>query len=270
LKRARELWSRRFRVFGGVGRGEGSGTGADGHPTPELLSAYHDDRLPPETDGEIQEHFVECPECPELVLDLDRFTSPEAARAAEEDLSDTWVDAAWRRLRSRLITDPRPVRPRLRWLAGPVPAWSLAALLLPCTIVLWIQVAALGGQVRDLEAPQLNPPWREVEAPGVLRGGEPPPWEVEVPAGARQFLLIFHPSIAPRPASREYRLEIRDGQGQDIWSGHGLRQSEEGSFVIGVSRRFLPPGDYRFLVIVADPEEEEKLEEEFPLRLKYL
>jgi hypothetical protein len=259
LKRARELWSRWRR----------SGTGADGHPTPELLSAYHDDRLPPETDEVIQEHFVECPECPELVLDLDRFTSPETALAAEGDLTDTWVDAAWRRLRSRLIADPRPVRPRLplRWLAGPVPAWSLAALLLPCTLVLWVQVDALGGQVRDLEAPQLNPPWREVEAPGVLRGEAPPLWEVEVPAGARQFLLIFHPSSEPRLEagdSRELLLEIRDGQGQNIWSGRGLKQSDEGSFVVGVSRRFLPAGDYRFRILAAG------FEEEFPLRLKYL
>lgn len=207
---------------------------------------------------------MECPECPELVLDLDQFTSPEAAQKAEEDLSDTWVDAAWRRLRSRLPTEPRPVRPRLRWLAGPVPAWSLAGLLLPCTIVLWVQVETLGTQVRDLEAPHLNPPWRDVEPPATVRGGAPPPWEVEVPAGARQFLLIFHPSIAPRLEAQEFRLEIRDGQGRDVWSGQGLKQSEEGSLVVGVSRRFLPAGDYRFRVLAAG------FEEEFPLRLKYL
>lgn len=268
MKRAREIWARWRRR---------STAGADGHPTPELLSAYHEDRLSPETEGEIQEHFVECPECPELVLDLDRFTAPEAAEAAKDELSDTWVDAAWRRLRSRLATEGRPERPRLRWLAGPVPAWGLAALLLPCTVVLWVRVEALGIEVRDLRAPQLNPPWRDVESPGLLRGGTPPPWEVEVPTAARQFLLVLHPSIpsTPREArgaldAREYHLEIRTGDGRNVWAGPGLIRNPEGSFVVGVSRRFLPAGDYRLRVTAAAADEEEPFEEEFPVRLKYL
>jgi anti-sigma factor RsiW len=261
LKRAREIWSRWRRSI----------TGADGHPTPELLSAYHEDRLSPERDGEIQEHFVECPECPELVLDLDRFTAPEAAEAGRDELSDTWVDGAWRRLRSRLATEGRPARPRLRRLAGPVSAWSMAALLLPCTVVLWVRVDALGAEVRDLRAPQLNPPWRDVESPGVLRGGTPPPWEVEVPAAARQFLLVLHPASPPASLEpREYHLEIRTGAGEDVWSGPGLVRSGEGSFVVGVSRRLLPAGDYRLRVTAAAVGEEEPFEEEFPLRLKYL
>jgi hypothetical protein len=88
-----------------------------------------------------------------------------------------------------------------------------------------------------------------------------------VPAGTRQFLLIFHPSGEPRleaGGAGEYLLEIRDGQGRNLWSGHGLKQSDEGSFVVGVSRRFLPAGDYRFRVVAAS------FQEEFPLRLKYL
>lgn len=273
MKLAREIWAWCLQA---IGRGR-PGTGADGHPTPELLSAYHEDRLSPKRDGEIQEHFVECPECPELVLDLDKFTSPEAAEAGRDELSDTWVDAAWRRLRSRLAAEAPPARPAPRprsLLASPVPAWGMAALLLPCTILLWLRVDALGSEVRDLQAPQLNPPWRDVEPPPQVRGEPPPPWEVEVPSGARQFLLVLHPSSLPLPAAdrppREYRLEIRTAAGEDVWSGPGLTQSREGSFVVGVSRRFLPAGDYRLRVTAAAAEGEEAFEEEFPLRLKYL
>lgn len=233
----------------------------DDHPTPELLSAYQENRLPPEADGRIQEHFVDCEECPELMLDLDRFTSPEGAKSAEPDLSDTWVDTAWRRMRSRLRSEARPFR--WPWLRSPVLAWSFTALLIPYAVGLWLRVGALTDEVRAFEAPQLNLPSWNVEPEQVLRGGESPPLEVEVPAGARQFLLVFIPSSTP--GEGEYRLKIRNWQGEDLWSERGL-QSTDGTFVVTVSRRFLPAGSYRFRVIGIS----ESFEEEFPLRLVYL
>lgn len=268
MKTAREIWLWRLRR----------------HPTPELLTAYQEDRLPPEQEGAIQEHFVECPECPELMLDLDRFTSPEKARAAEADLSDTWVDMAWRRLRARLAAEPRPARlpaeprpPRFlpRWLTSPVPAWGLTALLLPCTVGLWIQVDALGSEISSLVLPQLNPPQRSVEPPVVTRGGptllsegEVP--EVEVPAGARQFLLVLaSSSAASHPASHpEYRLEILNELDEEIWSGGGFSRSEEGAFVVVLSPRFLPAGSYR-LRVAGIGGGGEPFQEEFRLRLIY-
>lgn len=275
MKKAREIWLWRLRR----------------HPTPELLTAYQEDRLPLEEEAAIQEHFVECPECPELMLDLDRFTSPEKAKAAEADLSDTWVDAAWRRLRARLAAEPRPARlpaeprpaglpvePRpsrqpQRWLTSPVPAWGLTVLLLPCTVGLWLQVDAQGSEIRALVLPQLNPPQRSVEPPILTRGGptlasDGGVPEVEVPAGARQFLLVLaSSSTASHP---EYRLEIRNELGEEIWSGGGFSRSDDGSFVVVLSPRFLPAGDYRLRVIGIGGEAGAlPFDEEFHVRLTY-
>lgn len=261
MKRAWKAWSGRLWAFR-----RGGGSGADAHPTPELLSAYQEDRLPPETDGEIQEHFVDCPECPELMLDLDRFTAPQAAESVQSDLSDTWVDVAWRRLRDRLIIEARPAR--LRWLRSTAFAWSLTGLLAPCALGLWLQVDRLTGEARDSEAPQLNPPLWNVEPAPALRGGEPPPLDVAVPAGARQFYLVFQPSFEPE--QRTYRLEIWSWQGEELWSEPGLLKSAEGTFVVKLSRRFLPAGSYRFLVTGVGENGVEPFAEEFPLRVTYL
>jgi len=262
LTRSWEAWSGRLRAF----RRGGSGNGADGHPTPELLSAYQEDRLPPEADGEIQEHFVDCPECPELMLDLDRFTAPQAAESVASDLSDTWVDTAWRRLRERLTVEARPAR--LRWLRGSAFAWSLTGLLAPCALGLWLQVNTLTGEARESEAPQLNPPLWNVEPAPALRGGDPPPPEVAVPAGVRQFYLVFQPSV--EPPQQIYRLTIRSWEGEDLWSETGLLKSAEGSFAVRLSRRSLPAGSYRFLVTGTAENGEEPFAQEFPLRLTYL
>lgn len=263
----KQRWEALLHRLQGFLGGSGRGTGEDGHPTPELLSAYHDDRLSPETDGEIQEHFVDCEECPELMLDLDRLTTPAAVEAAKAEIPDSWVEAAWRRLRSRLAVEARPARPAppRRWLRSPSLAWGLTAFLTPCTLFLGLRVHALGGELRDLQTPQLNPPSWHVDPTPVLRSADPPPPELSVPAGARQLILIL--SSVDAPADLEYGLKIRDGEGRDVWSERGLHKGDEG-FVVTLSRRFLPAGLYSFQVISIAGEQ--PFEEEFPLRLTYL
>lgn len=262
MKRTVSAWFRRLRLFQRRGP---SRRGTKDHPSVELLAAYHEDRLPPEQNGEIQEHFVECPECPELMLDLDRFTSPEAAEAAKRDLSDTWVETAWARLRSRLAVEPRPARPALRRLRSPVLAWSLTVLLIPCSAGLWLQVGELAEEVRRFEAPQLNPPLLRIEPAQTVRGGDLPPPELSVPAGARQLLLVL--VSADLAEHGEYRLEIRNGRGERIWEEHGLHKNEEGAFVITLSRRFLPAGSYLFQVTGIAGGEDVPFTEEFPVLL---
>lgn len=260
MKARWEAWLRRLRIWP-------RGRGAEDHPSVELLSAYHEDQLPPEEDDEIREHFVECPECPELMLDLDRFTSPEAVEAAQRDLSDTWVDTAWRRLRARLAAEARPARSVLRWFRRPLLAWSVTALLTPCAFTLWLRMETLTGEMRDLEAPQLNPPRLAVGPALTLRGAEPVPPEVEVPAGAHRFLLILQSEDASE--HREYRLEIRNGQGESLWEERGLHRSEEGAFTVTLSRRFLPAGFYVFRVTGIAGGVDVPFTEEFPLQLRY-
>lgn len=246
-----EIWWRRLRR-GAHGRG-----GKD-HPSVEMLAAYHDDQLPREADEEIQEHFVDCSECPELMLDLDRFTSPQAVEAAKDALSDTWVDSAWRRLRTRLAVEAPPGPRALRWFHSPLVAWSLILLLTPCAVRLWLQVGELGEQMQGLEAPQLNPPsWRIAPAS---------PTDLTVPASARQFLLVL---LSADPSEHlEYRLEIRNGRGESLWEESGLHKSE-GAFVVTLSRRFLPAGAYLIRVTGIAGGEDAPLPEEFPVRLSY-
>jgi hypothetical protein len=255
-----EAWLRRLRIWPG-------GRGREDHPSVEMLAAYHDDQLSPETDEEIQEHFVDCRECPELVLDLDRFTSPEAMEAAKGDLSDTLVDTAWRRLRLRLALETQPARSALRWLRSPLLAWSVTMLLTPCAVHLWLRVGKLADEIRGFEVPQLNPPSLRVEPAVAVRGDEPPPPVLEVPAGARQFLLILF--SGDLSSYQEYSLEIRTVQGDGVWAERGLRKSEDGSFVITLSRRFLPAGLYLFLVTGVAGGMAVPFTEEFPVRLTY-
>src|SRR5262245_50814228 len=71
------------------------------HPTPASLVRYRAGELPSERQREIQEHFLFCPLCPELLLDLALFTPPRPRRAAEL-AADLGLAQAWRALRARL------------------------------------------------------------------------------------------------------------------------------------------------------------------------
>lgn len=46
------------------------------HPTPASLVRYRAGELPRERQREIQEHFLFCPLCPELLLDIALFAAP--------------------------------------------------------------------------------------------------------------------------------------------------------------------------------------------------
>jgi len=237
------------------------------HPSVEMLAAYHEDQLSPETDKEIQEHFVDCRECPELMLDLDRFNSKVALEAARQELSDTWVESAWRRLRSRLVVEAPPARSALRWLRSPLLAWGLTVLLTPCAATLWLRLGELLEQLHRLETPQLNPPSWIVGPASTLRSAEPPPPELEVPAGAHRFLLVLLSSDVSEHV--DYRLEIRNGRGESLWEESGLHKNEDGAFVVNLSRRFLPAGVYLFRVTGIAGGEDVPFPEEFPVRLTY-
>ncbi|HJX29005.1 MAG TPA: zf-HC2 domain-containing protein [Thermoanaerobaculia bacterium] len=264
------LWSSlRNRFLRLCGRDEGPEP--DGHPTPAQLAAYHEDRLPPEEDEEIQEHFVECPECPDLMLDLDRFASKKMPMLVVDDLTDRSVDRAWRRLRRQLLREivvPGIPRPRLLWLKRPTLAWGMVGVLLPCTFSLGVRVETLASKLRILEAPQLNPPVARVPVPTVSRSRSVVTLraELEVPPGAPRFLLMLEPpATAELP---EYRLEIRTPRGESVWAAGGLTLNEEGRFVVGLSPGFLPAGEYNIFVLGVI-QGHERLVQDYRVRFSY-
>jgi hypothetical protein len=271
LSRSRALLSlirpRFLRLFGHGGEQK-----PDGHPTPGQLADYHEDRLPPEKEEEIQEHFVECPECPDLMLDLDRFASKQMPVLAVDDLSDTRVDRAWLRLRKRLFSDVTVTVPRLplpQWLERPTLAWGMVCALLLCSAGLGLRVQSLRSELRAQQAPQLNPPFALVPVPPTTRSVSTVPIraELEVPPDAPRFLLMLDsPDVEELP---EYRLEIRTSLGEGVWEAKGLTLNEDGRFVVGLSRGFLPAGEYNIYVFGV-MQGSEGLIQDYRVRFSYL
>lgn len=70
------------------------------HPSVAELAAYEANELPREKEQEIQEHFLDCRECPEMLLDLKGFVAPGDGGGPE--LPDIRAHSAWEALRSRL------------------------------------------------------------------------------------------------------------------------------------------------------------------------
>jgi hypothetical protein len=82
-------------------RREGSG-----HPSPETLTAYREDRLGATEVEQIRGHLALCAHCTQLVLDFSIFQDAMSAQADSGGASlGTAPPDAWQRLRSRLAAD---------------------------------------------------------------------------------------------------------------------------------------------------------------------
>jgi hypothetical protein len=252
------------------------------HPAPEALIAYDAGKLPPEQTEQIREHFVHCRECPELLLDYQRFVAaavaggdpPDAPDAPDAD--DAEAARAWQELRRRTARDRSsqgvPARRRTLGIAQAVCLLLLAAL---AALSWW--VLELRSEVRRLGEPQVNLPVESLTA-----SGHGPDWvrRVALPAATERFLLILIPK-AGRPEAvtaalaatvpldpTEYRLEISTADGRPLWSADRLSRGADGSFALGLSRRFLPGGEYR-IRLSAILQGRASLVEEFPILLFY-
>jgi hypothetical protein len=255
------------------------------HPTPAILVAYDAGRLPPEQTEQLREHFVHCRECPELLLDFQRFA---AATGKGEVPPDPEVARAWQELRRRATRDRSsrgmPTRPRTLGIAQ-----ALCLLLLIAMAALSLWVLDLRSEVRRLGEPQVNLPVESLTPPS--QGAE---WvrRIALPAATERFLLILIPKTSrpdamtvaeavnpPIPttapavpsapsAPSEYRLEISTADGRALWSADRLARGADGSFVLGLSRRFLPGGEYR-IRLFGKAEGRAALVEEFPILLFY-
>lgn len=244
------------------------------HPTPEDLTAYDANELTPEQDGHIQEHFLECRDCPELLLDYKVFSSPDAAAEEVPGLSESWIAASWESLRVRLAAEARKggwrsFLARLGRQRSPVTvAYAVAAVSLACMVWLSGWVASLYREAGQMQEPQLNPTIATLHLTEPARGGrEPEEIPVVVPPDSPSFLLVLVPLI--EPTETEHRLEIRSPKGRAVWSGGGLTRTADGTFVVGLSRRFLKAGRYRVRLLRDGGGGKPEVVEEYAMRLVY-
>jgi hypothetical protein len=197
------------------------------HPSPEELTAYRDGRLPRCREARVCRHLGVCLDCPDLLLDLERFLEP----LPDEPGIDT---TAWQELRKRLSAAPRPRLPD--WRLTPVwtslrTAYGLAAASL---------VAAVAVSIWSLSPHAVpNIPMELVDMPGVRRGPEPLREIRVAPAG-----VVLTLSSALFLQETDLRLEILDLSGRRLGAVEGLR-AELGSVRALLPRSLLPQGEIR-------------------------
>jgi hypothetical protein len=196
------------------------------HPTPEELTAYHDGRLSARRAARVCRHLGVCCDCPDLLLDLERFLEPVPDVAGDDD-------ASWHELRRQLFK-PRSRRPA--WRVPPVLlslraayAFAAASLLAAVAVSFWSLVPhAIPNMSTEV-----------VDMPGVRRGLESPQ-EIHVPAVGVVLIL----SSSRVQSETGLRLEILDPSGRRIGAVDGLR-SESGSVRTLLPRSLLPAGELR-------------------------
>jgi putative zinc finger protein len=74
---------------------------ADGHPTIEVLDAYHQGGLGADEAAQVQHHLIFCRECRDLLLDLAHFLadSETPSRLWSAELTSAWEE--WQAERER-------------------------------------------------------------------------------------------------------------------------------------------------------------------------
>lgn len=232
------------------------------HPTAEMLAAYCADKLTPEEDEKIREHFADCRDCPELLLDLKDFAAPDPSVTGP--IPESWVAAAWQSLRARLAREPSPRPLYLQtWLRSLQGAYSLTAVLLAAVLGLSAWVISLHVELRRLREPQANV---RIETLYLSTRSALPP--IQVPAGGERFLLSIATAADARwRACKEVRLQLATGEGSEVWTG-GLLPPEDGIITLELSRRALPAGSYQLRLQGAEPCRTDW--EAYPFVLSYL
>lgn len=252
-----------------------------GHPAPEKLAEYHARELPAEEIPELQDHLAECPECSQLLLDLESFEELEPP-AGHRPVTDAQVRRDWKRLRRRLRSrdghsrsarsgdrgsgdrragdgaagDPGsdeepelpPHRARFR---RPGPLLAAAAVIVVAGTGIW----AVGPHLWPSPSLTVNVPPVELHPVGTAttRGGAATaPARDLFSTGA--YLLL---GGAPSATSDGYEVLIRNAAtGAVRLRSADLRPFAAGYFSLVIEPGVLPAGDYRIEVrsIGSDPE----------------
>ena len=233
------------------------------HLDPEQLLAYRAGNLSPEAIEPLRDHLALCPECAELLLDLDEFASeppPSAAPVSDRDLESAWKDVRRElveegRLEEKALKplgEPasargsssfarRPERRQSRWLV-----YGLAASLVACLgLATWVvtliaestSLADRSRQAHPLEIATL--PTLELKEP--TRGSE----EVPTVASANPHGFVLHFWLPGDIPSGGYSVElVRKGEsGKPIWSESHSDQAGD-SVSVSIQAEALRAGSY--------------------------
>jgi Putative zinc-finger len=233
------------------------------HPSPEKLSAYQANELPPKEADEVQEHLTGCSLCTELLLDLQRFLEPGEEDRSREGVADFGAEAGWRELREKISEKqgamssvlPRGTKNRSFTLSPLAASLILGLVLAPLLATAWWttrlsgEVKELRQKVAEIRQPQVNVFTEDLRSTRseVLK----------LPAG-RPIQLNLTTSM-PREYA-EYPIEILNQEGRTIWAGV-LKKNESGHLTLGIAPGVLEPGTYFIRLSGAWEGQEEDLEE---------
>ena len=255
------------------------------HPPPETLAEYHARELPAEEIPSLQDHLAECPECSQMLLDLEAFEELEPPEG-QPPVSETRMQQDWRRLRRRLRSEdghprvagsrdrgskPRgsarrraeihvrgeteeqrerelPPAPRF-WLRRPGRLLAAAAAVVAVGVGIW----AVGTRPGPPGKLRVNVPPVELRPVGVgtTRGGESA-------APARDLhttgaYLVLHDAPAPSGNRRDgdvrYEVVMREASTGAVEFRRGdLRALDRGFFSLVIEPGVLREGEYRIEV----------------------
>jgi hypothetical protein len=155
---------------------------------------------------------------------------------------------------------------------------AAAVLFIPvlafCTYLLWeVHVlkkerAELVGDHREVtlsDLPRSDVYVHELLAGAGMRSAEKPSPFVP-PAFAGFLLFVLHAPESMESHAR-YEVVLRDGTGRTIWRGRDLVPGEFNTFAVGIPRRLLPAGWYRFSLEGVESSGEEDLLANYDLQV---
>jgi hypothetical protein len=202
------------------------------HLSLESLFAYRRQALPSADRQAAQEHLSDCPQCAELLLDLDAFDAPELPQDRhlwEDDLRT--VEQRLRQDRQQKNDRERSDPPARGW--GFWAGYALAATLLIATVGLTVRLAM---QQELLETPRSFQPFDwDLEQ----RSAETPPILPLTATDDGLALYIYPDSTDAYP---EYALRLEQPQGTEVWRREGLRAGRGDPIRLFLPRAALPPG----------------------------
>lgn len=217
-------------------------------PTPSTseLLAYADGRLADDASERVREYLSCHLDEARIVAEL---RAPGSIEVGKAELTPTDEAHDWQQIRERVAAPPSlrpvpssqqpPVAPGTsRWL----PAWAIAAAASVVLAVLATQ--QIGRRPQPIPDVHLVDLWQRHDT--VNRG--PARGRDVVPAGVDDFLLVLNPPrMADATRFRRYRIEVF-ANGERVLAESRLRGTDTGVWTILLSRRDLPPGEYRIFL----------------------